>query len=222
MELEEEKRRGCNLFAIWTPFFLSPFTKTNFQVISLYSTLGVLLLTLCPKRWHLFALQGCGNALQKLKLAAFVTSVRMPGRRTHTPFITQVSHALSLSLSQHICITLAIASHLQRIWAWVHKHPWLHAECPSHLSNLGAPTRKKNRSRRRTRRSYIYVYVYVCAFLEIAHLITVPPYRYQLWNNLLSIFNFGMMRKDYSVPSWMESCTVGVVTSVVRIFLCSD
>ncbi len=134
--------------------------------------------------------------------------------------------SLSLSLSQHICITLVIASHLQRIWAWVHKHPWLHVNAcgvSKSFEQFRCTNEEENRSRRRTRRSYIYVYVYVCAFLEIAHLITVPPpYRYQLWNNLFSIFIFGMMRKDYSVPSWMESCTVGVVTSVVRIFLCSD
>jgi hypothetical protein len=142
----------------------------------------------------------------------------------HHPSLAR-SLSLSLSLSQHICITLVIASHLQRIWAWVHKHPWLHVNAcgvSKSFEQFRCTNEEENRSRRRTRRSYIYVYVYVCAFLEIAHLITVPPYRYQHWNNLLSIFIFGMMRKDYSVPSWMESCTVGVVTSVVRIFLCSD
>lgn len=140
---------------------------------------------------------------------------------THALHHPSLARSLSLSLATHLhhtcdCITsathLSLGSQASLIACGVSKS----------FEQFRCTNEEENRSRRRTRRSYIYVYVYVCAFLEIAHLITVPPYRYQLWNNLLSIFIFGMMRKDYSVPSWMESCTVGVVTSVVRIFLCSD
>jgi hypothetical protein len=100
--------------------------------------------------------------------------------------------SLSLSLSQHICITLAIASHLQRIWAWVHKHPWLHVNAcglSKSFEQFRCTNEEENRSRRRTRRRS-YMYMYVCAFLDVAHSITVPPYRYQLWKQFGVNFYF--------------------------------
>jgi hypothetical protein len=81
-------------------------------------------------------------------------------------FITLVSHALSLSISRnkfashlrlhHICNGFELG------FTSIPDCMWMHVECPSHLSNLGAPTRKKiGVGGGRGGAIYIFIYLYM-------------------------------------------------------------
>jgi hypothetical protein len=105
---------------------------------------------------------------------------------------THAIHHPSLARSLSLSLTLSLATHLHHtcdcITSATHlslgsQASLIACECmwvSKSFEQFRCTNEEENRSRRRTRRSYICVYVYVCAFLDVAHLITVPPYRYQL------------------------------------------
>jgi hypothetical protein len=79
---------------------------------------------------------------------------------------THALHHPSLARS----LSLSLATHLHHI-----------CDC------ITSPTRKKIRVGGRRGGA---IYIYACAFLDVAHLITVPLYRYQLWKQFVVNFHF--------------------------------
>jgi hypothetical protein len=130
----------------------------------------------------------------------------------HHPSLAR-SLSLSLSLSQHICITLAIASHLQRIWARVHKHPWLHVNAcgvSKSFEQFRCSNEEENRSRRTTRRSYIYICMCVFGRSSFDHGTSLPvsalkticcQFLFLVWWGKIAVFRVGWNHAQ--LESWL-------------------